>query len=81
MIDAVKPDFLTPISTVVKAYDRFLNDDSLHGQAIECSVDRFFFSQQPEYLDGQFSQRATTVWEPLFKMMHHENSELPEAIS
>lgn len=59
---------------------KLLNDDSLYGQAIECSVDRLLFAKQPEYLDGPYSKRATTVWEPLFKMMHFENSGLPEAV-
>lgn len=81
LVDAVSADFLTPISTIVKAYMKFLEDDTLWGQAIECSVDRLLFSKQPEYLDGIYSKRATTVWEPLFRTMHYENSELPDAIA
>jgi hypothetical protein len=71
---------LTPISTIVDAYNKCLDDDSLTGQAIECSQDKLFFSQQPEYLNGRFSKRAATVWDPLFVMMHDEPSDLPEAI-
>lgn len=80
MVEAVRPDFLTPIATIVKAYEKFLSDDGLWGQAVECSVDRLIFSEQPGYLDGAYSKRATTVWDPLFQTMHHESSQLPDAI-
>jgi hypothetical protein len=71
---------LTPISTVVGAYDRFLNDESLTGQAVECSADKEIFLSFPEYANGRVTKRVCTVWDPLFKMMHSENSGLEEAI-
>jgi len=71
---------LTPISTVVSAYDRFLNDESLTGQAVECSADKEIFLFSPEYANGRVTKRACTVWDPLFKMMHSENSGLGDAI-
>jgi len=82
MIDAVSPECLTPISTITSAYMKFLNDEdgSLSGEAIECSVEKHFFVPRPEYLNGRVSKRACTVWDPLFKMMHHESSGLPDAI-
>ncbi|KAH7078964.1 15-hydroxyprostaglandin dehydrogenase [Paraphoma chrysanthemicola] len=80
MIDAVSPDCLTPISTIVSAYERFLDDDSLYGRIMECSVDKHFFIEQPTLANGQYSRRAVTVWDPLFKMMHGENSGLSDAI-
>ncbi|KAF2418940.1 NAD(P)-binding protein [Tothia fuscella] len=82
MIDAVKPEFLTPPSTIVAAYIRCLDDEEgkINGEAIECSGDQQFFVPSPEYVNGAASERACTVWDPLFKMMHGENSGLPEAI-
>lgn len=71
---------LTPISTVVDAYNHFLNDDSLTGQAVECSADKHIFLPFPEFANGHVTKRACTVWDPLFKMMHGENSGLEEAI-
>jgi len=50
------------------------------GEAIECSADKHFFVPRPEFLNGPVSKRACTVWDPLFKMMHKEDSELPDAI-
>ncbi|KAF2643409.1 15-hydroxyprostaglandin dehydrogenase [Massarina eburnea CBS 473.64] len=80
MIDAVSPDYLTPISTIVAAYERCLEDELLFGKVIECSVEKQFFLEQPELANGRFSKRAVTVWEPLFKIYHNENSGLPDAI-
>jgi len=80
MVAAVSPDAMTPLSTIVSAYDKLLNDDSLAGKAIEASVDKHCIVARPEYLNGRFSKRACTVWEPLFKSYHGENSGLDDAI-
>jgi hypothetical protein len=64
----------------VKAYRIFLEDDSLNGQIIEGSVDKHFFLDEPKEANGRFTRRAVTVWDPLFKMIHGENSQLPEAL-
>jgi hypothetical protein len=59
---------MTPISTIVSAYQRFLDDDSLYGRVMECSVDKHLFIEQPTLANGRYSRRAVTVWDPLFKM-------------
>ena len=81
MVAAVSKDCLTPVSTIVSAYQRFLDDDSLAGKAIEATVEKHVIVPRPEYLNGRFSKRACTVWEPLFKTYHGENSELDDAIA
>ena len=84
MIDAVSPEWfvafqnklggmltsfsLTPVSTVVAAYERCLNDESIFGKVIECSADKQFFLETPSLANGSISTRAVTVWDPLFKM-------------
>ena len=81
MLDAVAPDCLTPISTIVAAYDHFLADDNQQtGEALECSVDKHFLIPQTAYANGRVSARAATVWEPLFKIMHSEVSGIAGAI-
>ncbi|KAH6665415.1 hypothetical protein B0J14DRAFT_521934 [Halenospora varia] len=81
MIAAVSEDCLTPVDTIVRAYDHFLADDNQQtGEALECSVKDHFLIPKQEYVNGRFSARACTVWDPLFKMMHGQNSGLPEAI-
>lgn len=59
---------MTPISTVVAAYERCLDDASLYGRAIECSTDKQFELEPPTLANGHYSRRAVTVWDPLFKM-------------
>lgn len=80
MIDAVSAECLTPSSTIVSAYNMFLDDKSRTGQVVECSAKDRFFLPDPPLLNGRITKRATTVWDPLFKMMHGENSGLEEAI-
>ncbi|KAF2030286.1 15-hydroxyprostaglandin dehydrogenase [Setomelanomma holmii] len=80
MIDAVSPDCLTPVSTIVSAYENFLDDETLYGRVLECSVDKHFFIEQPILANGHYSIRAVTVWDPLFKIIHKEHSGLPDAI-
>jgi hypothetical protein len=72
---------LTPVETVLKAYRVFLNDTTqMAGEALECSADKLIYHHLPEYGNGHITQRAVTVWEPLFRMLHGEDSHLPDAI-
>jgi hypothetical protein len=81
MVAAVFPECLTPVSAIVAAYDRFLDDSSgMSGEAVEYLVDQQILAKVPDCLNGRFSRRACTVWDPLFRMYHQELSELPDAI-
>jgi len=81
MLDAVEPDLLTPVATIVAAYDELLSDSNQQtGEAVECSVDKRIVVPQTPYMNGRASKRAVTVWEPLYKMLHGEESGLPDAI-
>ncbi|KAK3717075.1 hypothetical protein LTR37_006130 [Vermiconidia calcicola] len=80
MVAAVKPEFLTPIKTIMDAYVKLLDDQSLVGQAIEGSVDKHFFFTDPPFMNGDATKRAITVWDPLFELNHGEMSGLPDAI-
>lgn len=71
---------MTPVSTIVAAYNKCLDDESLNGEAVECSADKLLLTPRPAFQNGRVSQRAVTVWDPLFKMMHHEVSQLPDAL-
>lgn len=65
MVAAVSPEAMTPVSAIVSAYVRFLDheDASLSGEALECAADKQIFCPRPEYLNGNISQRACTVWD------------------
>ncbi|KAF4838890.1 15-hydroxyprostaglandin dehydrogenase [Colletotrichum tropicale] len=79
-IDATKPEHITPIQTVVSAYNLCLDESKLNGQLIECSGNKTIVLPVPELANGFTTKRACTVWEPLFEAKHHERSGLPDAI-
>jgi NAD(P)-dependent dehydrogenase (short-subunit alcohol dehydrogenase family) len=81
MVAAVSPECMTPVSTIVSAYQKLIDSTNMDGEAIECSADNHFIVPRPEYLNGTVSKRACTVWEPLFKHYHGEDSGLPDAIA
>ncbi|KAK5712234.1 hypothetical protein LTR17_018047 [Elasticomyces elasticus] len=80
MLAAVDPASMTPVSNIVNTYVRLLDDETLTGQGIECSVDKQLPFPDPRLLNGVHTKRAITVWEPLFKLMHGEASGLEGAI-
>ncbi|KAJ5698366.1 hypothetical protein N7462_000371 [Penicillium macrosclerotiorum] len=81
MIAAVTPECLTPVATILKGYQTFLEDTTgMAGEILECSAEKLIYYHMPEYGNGHVTKRAITVWEPLFRMMHGEDSGLPDAI-
>jgi hypothetical protein len=72
---------LTPISTIVAGYDKCLSDESLVGEALEASAEKLLLIPRPGLQNGRVSVRSVTVWDPLFKMLHGEESGLPDAIA
>lgn len=69
------------MSTIMRAHDMFIEDDSgLAGETYEGSSDKIVPYGLPEYGNGYKTQRAVTVWEPLFRMMHGEDSGMKDAI-
>ena len=64
MIDAFPKDKLTPISTILKVVEGFINDDSVTGQVAECSGLNVYYipvkpypDKEAEYLiSGKFAQ-------------------------
>ncbi|KAL4923157.1 SDR family oxidoreductase [Aspergillus undulatus] len=81
MIKAVTPECITPVDTVLKAYQVFLEDTTgMAGETLECSAEKLIYYHMPEYGNGPITKRAVTVWEPLFRMMHGEDSQLPGAL-
>ncbi len=83
MVAAVSPECMTPAETIVRAYDECLADgDVRSGEILEASghlVSSVDFSEL-KFRNGQPSVRSVTVWDPLFKAIHGENSGLEEAI-
>jgi hypothetical protein len=72
---------LTPVQTILNGFETFWEDSSgMAGELLECSADKLIFYHMPQPGNGHITKRATTVWEPLFRMMHGEDSKLPDAI-
>ncbi|KAJ5091560.1 hypothetical protein NUU61_006430 [Penicillium alfredii] len=81
MIAAVAPEHLTPVETIVKAFQTFLEDSTgMTGELLECSGEKLIYYKPREMGNGAATKRAVTVWEPLFQMMHKETSQLADAI-
>ena len=78
--DAERHNSLTPRSIVLAGYLKFLDDPSLNGQIIEASRDQLLFQQMPPYADGEYSKRASTVFDPLFEMVHGQPSKLHDIV-
>ena len=53
MIDKVSPKYVTPASTVIKAFEGFLENESMTGQAAECSGEHVYYRTQPEWSDEE----------------------------
>lgn len=72
---------VTSIQTVLEAFQVFLEDTTgMTGELLECSGTRLVFYPMPAPGNGRVTQRAVTVWEPLFRMMHGDDSRLETAI-
>ncbi|KAL5337482.1 hypothetical protein BJX70DRAFT_234720 [Aspergillus crustosus] len=81
MIEAVTPECVTPVDVILRGYQMFLEDTSGRtGETVEGSGDKLVSYAMPAYGNGHITKRAVTVWEPLFRMMHGEDSRLPGAI-
>ncbi|CAG8107319.1 unnamed protein product [Penicillium salamii] len=82
MTAAVTPECLTPMQTILDGFETFLNDSTgMAGELLEGSANRLIFYHLPKPGNGHITLRATTVWEPLFRAMHGEDSQLPGAIA
>jgi hypothetical protein len=69
---------LTPISKILDAYTKCLNDSSINGEIIECAADQEFIIPRPPF-NSEASKMAGTVYDPLFGVLHGEGSGLPHA--
>jgi len=49
LVETMPQEHLTPMSTILKAYDTFLENSDLSGETVEVSQDQLFFRKQVEY--------------------------------
>ncbi|KAJ9614016.1 hypothetical protein H2200_002152 [Cladophialophora chaetospira] len=80
MRDMFGSESLTPKSTILAGYLKFFDDPSLNGKIIEASRDQLLFQEMPPYADGDYSKRSSTVFDPLFEMVHGQPSQLEDIV-
>ncbi|KAJ5936866.1 hypothetical protein N7466_003316 [Penicillium verhagenii] len=70
MLDRFPKEHITPMSTVIKAYDTFLKDDTLTGQTVELSLDQLYFRVKPDYPNESqrwLGEDSASFWEEAYK--------------
>jgi 15-hydroxyprostaglandin dehydrogenase (NAD) len=69
--DRFPPEHITPMSTVLKAVDVFLDNDSMNGETVELSLDQLYYRKRPEYIDDNVrwlgSEEASKIWAEGYK--------------
>lgn len=80
--EAFLPEHMTSRSTLISGYDFFLDDENniKTGELVEAAHSDLISWGHPEYKSGAFAKRTEKIYEPWFKMMHGEQSELPGTI-
>jgi NAD(P)-dependent dehydrogenase (short-subunit alcohol dehydrogenase family) len=73
---AFRPEQMTLRSTLLSAYDAFLDDEANEksGQLVEAAHKKIIEWESPEYKSGGFAKRTEAVFEPWFEMVHGEKS-------
>lgn len=80
--EAFLPEHMTLRSTLFAGYDLFLDDaeNNKTGQLIEAAHKDLIPWCHPGYKSGAFAKRTEKVYDPWFKLMHGETSDLPGAL-
>lgn len=82
-IAAVDPASLTPMETVIRAYEDFLEEELEGGRAgegLECSAEKVIPVGKPPVGNGKISEMAVLPWDKWFRDLHGETSGLDYAI-
>jgi len=81
--DALLPVQMTTWENLFTGFDLFLDDNAnmKTGQTVEAAHDTIIEWGHPPYKCRAFAKRTEVVFEPWFKAMHGETSDLPGAIT
>lgn len=75
LIDAMPKEYLTPMSTMLKAYDELLAGD-MSGETVEVSTDQLFWRKQSEYPNESqrwLNEDSKYVWEEMYRRKLESN--------
>lgn len=70
MLSMFPTEHVTPMSTVIKALDTFLDDDIMTGQTVELSLDQLYFRKQPKWANKSqqwLGQDSAAFWEDAYR--------------
>ncbi|OCL08026.1 NAD(P)-binding protein [Glonium stellatum] len=70
LLDKFPKEHITPMSTVLKAFDTFLGDDKMTGQSVELSLGKLYFRQQPEWANESqrwLGEDSDGFWEEAYE--------------
>lgn len=65
-------EHITPMSTVLKAFDTFLDDDNMTGQTVELSLENpgMYFRTQPEWANASqrwLGEESKSFWDEAYR--------------
>ncbi|KAH8900399.1 NAD(P)-binding protein [Thozetella sp. PMI_491] len=69
MRDTFPKEHITPMSTIIKAYDTFLLDDNMTGQCVEASLDHLYFREPPKWANESqrwLGEESVAFWEKAY---------------
>ena len=72
--DIFPKEHITPMSTVLKAFDIFIEDSSITGQTVELSLDQLYFRKQPEWANESqrwIGEESKSFWEEAYSTTPH----------
>ncbi len=70
MRDLFPKEHITPMGTIMRAFDAFIDDDAMTGQAAEASLNQLYFRKQPEWANESqrwLGQDSSKFWEEAYK--------------
>jgi 15-hydroxyprostaglandin dehydrogenase (NAD) len=70
-IKAIFPkEHITPMSTVLKAFDTFIDKPAMTGQTLELSLENMYFRKQPDWANESqrfLGEGSADIWEDGYK--------------
>ena len=68
--DLFPKEHITPMDTVLEAFSRFLEDETMTGQIVELSLDQLYFRTPPEWANASqkwLGEESMKFWEDAYK--------------
>jgi 15-hydroxyprostaglandin dehydrogenase (NAD) len=66
LLQAMPKEHVTPMSTIVRAFQNFASDPSLVGKAAECSLGEIYYRDQVDYCNESerwMGEESARLWE------------------